>query len=108
MSNIVNVGQYLISFGPLLRVFLANNTWYPYLCEQLSHLNRRPALKHTALWRIKRGVAVSAPDPLWYVPKTKTRLYKASGAKIIIIRPFEALQFKTNSGSRTLLGHSQL
>ena len=77
ISNVVNVGQYLISFGPMLRVFLANDTWYPYLCEQLSHLNRRPALRHTALWRIGRVVAVSAP-PLWYVPKTKTRPYKVS------------------------------
>ena len=37
--------------------FLANNAWYPCLCEQLSNLNRRPALRHTALWRIERGVA---------------------------------------------------
>ena len=57
----------------MLRVF-----WLMILgTEQLSHLNRRPALRHTALWRIERGIAVSAPPPLWYVPKTKTRPYKA-------------------------------
>ena len=79
ISNVVNVGQYLFSFGPMLRVFLANDTWYPCLCEQMSHMNRRPA----ALWRIERGVTVSAPPPLFGTyPKQKHDHIKLLGQNI--------------------------
>ena len=79
--------------------FLADDRpiWYPYRCEQLSHLNRRPALRLTALGRIERGVVVSAaPPPLFGTyPKQKHDhivLLELEGAKVpfckvAVIRP---------------------
>ena len=51
--------------------FLANNAWYPYLCEQLSHLNRRPEFKtHRSVVDRERGRRRYPPSS---VQRTKTR-----------------------------------
>ena len=64
--------------------FLAGNAWYPCLCEQLSHLKRRPALRHTAaLWLMETGVTGGTNSPLFNVPKTNTRPYKAYEPKYL-------------------------
>ena len=80
---------------PIFNQLRANVFWLIILGSPISVSNWvtwTDGPQDTALWRIERGVAVSAP-PLWYVPKTKTQPYKASiiSANIFIIRPFEAL-----------------
>ena len=70
-------------FRAKVACFLAHNAWYPCLCEQLSHLNRWPALRHIALWRMERGVARGTHPPLFNIPKTSTRSYKAYEPKYL-------------------------
>ena len=78
--------------------FLANNAWYPYLCEQLSHLNRRPAL-NTQLCGGWREGSPAVPPPLFNVPKTKTRPYEAYELNYLyyFFHPFEAVYFSAQS-----------